>query len=186
MRFLILITNIKIMEWFIKKNSTLPKLRVKVIKDGRSDFRKQYSELSGSTVFFSMIDTETLVPKISTKDALVTSETDNNGIIQYYLEFQFTKQNTKKEGRYFGEFMIKNSDGVIFLPLTEKLYINVIDSFGLDESSFVDNYNIDYSCCGDNVRPTKLAKFLSTQNSFKLVTNQGFSATTKYIITLNT
>jgi len=36
------------------------------------------------------------------------------------------------------------------------------------------------------VRPDKLAKFLSTQNEMKLVTNQGFSATTKYIITLNT
>lgn len=174
------------MEWFIKKNSTLPKLKVKVIKDGRSDFHKQYSDLSGSTIFFSMIDAETSIPRISTKDAEVTSEIDENGLTQYYLEFQFTKQNTKKEGRYIGEFMIKNSDGVIFLPLTDKLYINVIESFGLDESNFVDNYNIDYSCCGDNVRPDKLAKFLSTQNEMKLVTNQGFSATTKYIITLNT
>lgn len=55
--------------------------------------------------------------------------------------------------------MIKNSDGVILLPINEKLYINVIDSFGLDESNFVDNYNIDYSCCGDNVRPEKLENF---------------------------
>lgn len=174
------------MEWFIKKNATLPKLRVKVIKDGRSDFHKQYDELSGSTLFFSMIDAETSIPKISTKNAQVITETSANGQIEYYLEFQFTKHNTKKEGRYIGEFMIKNSDGVILLPINEKLYINVIDSFGLDESNFVDNYNIDYSCCGDNVRPEKLAKFLSTQNEIKLVTNQGFSANTKYIITLNT
>jgi len=135
------------MEWFIKKNATLPTLKVKVNKDGRSDFEKGYSNLSESSVFFSMINTETQIPKISTKSATVVGEVNNEGDTEYYVYYQFTKRDTAKEGRFSAEFMIVSGDGVIYLPINDKLYVNILDSFAIDDVSFDDNYTISFPCC---------------------------------------
>ena len=62
-----------------------------------------------------------------------------------------TKRETGKEGRYAAEFTLRNSDGVIYLPINDKLYINVTESFSLDDSEFVDNYTVDYSCCPETL-----------------------------------
>jgi hypothetical protein len=174
------------MEWFIKKNATLPILKVKLSQNGRSDFMNTMSVLNDSQVYFSMIDVETNIPKISSVSATVESGLTEDGQIEYFTYYQFKKNQTKKTGRFSAQFMVKNSDGVLYLPSSNQLFINIIDSFSLDETGFDDNYVIEFPCCPDNVRPDKLTKYLSTQDSFKLVTNQGFSATTKYIITLNT
>ena len=174
------------MEWFIKKNATLPTLKVKVNKDGRSDFERGDTDLSESSVFFSMIDTETQIPKISSKHGSVISEVNNEGETEYYASYQFTKTETNKEGRYSAEFMLLNTDGVIYLPINEKLFINVTESFSLDDSEFVDNYTIDYSCCPETIRPNEIIKYLSNQDGYRLIANQDFLANTQYIITLNT
>ena len=47
------------MEFFIKKNATLPILKMQVVKDGRSDYNKMMSLIEESAIFFSMIDIET-------------------------------------------------------------------------------------------------------------------------------
>ena len=61
------------MEWFIKKNATLPVIKVKLSQNGRSDYMKTMSVLSESEVYFSMIDVETNIPKISSVLATVES-----------------------------------------------------------------------------------------------------------------
>jgi len=174
------------MEWFIKKNATLPKLTVKIVKDGRNTYGEFLNDLTESSVFFSMIDAETQIPKITSKSAEIVSELDIDGNTIHYVVYKFSKKDTNKTGRYQTEFLIKNSDGNTYLPLVDNLYINIIDSFSLDDTEFVDNYVIEFPCCGPNIRPETLTKYLSTEDGLKLVTNQGFSATTKYIITLNT
>ena len=135
------------MEWFIKKNATLPTLKVKVVKDGRSDFEKGSTDMLDSSVYFSMIDTVTQIPKISTKSATVVGEINNEGDTEYYVYYQFTKRDTNKEGRFSAEFMIVNSDGVIYLPINDKLYVNILDSFAIDDVDFEDNYTISFPCC---------------------------------------
>jgi len=174
------------MEWFIKKNATLPILKVKLSQNGRSDFMKTMSILSESEVYFSMTDTDTGIPKISSVSAVIESALTEDNQIEYYTYYKFKKNQTKKIGRFSAQFMVKNSDGILYLPSNDSLFINIIDSFSLDETNFDNNYVIEFPCCPDNVRPNKVAKFLSTQNSFNLVANQGFSANTQYIITLNT
>jgi hypothetical protein len=54
------------MEFFIKKNATLPLLKMAVVKDGRSDFNKMTSLIEESAIFFSMVDIDTGIPKIIT------------------------------------------------------------------------------------------------------------------------
>ena len=100
-----------------------------------------------SSVYFSMINTETQIPKISTKSATTVSEINNEGDTEYYAYYQFTKRDTNKEGRFSAEFMIINADGVIYLPINDKLYVNIIDSFASDDVQFKDNYTINFPCC---------------------------------------
>lgn len=135
------------MEWFIKKNATLPLLKVELSQNGRSDFMNNMSILSESEVYFSMTDAETGIPKISSVSATTESGLTEDGQIEYFVYYQFKKNQTKKLGRYYAEFMVKNSDGMLFIPITDKIYINVIDSFAIDDVGFSSNYEIEFPCC---------------------------------------
>lgn len=128
------------MEFNIKKKSTLPFIQVSVNKDGKSDYNYNKTNLSDSTIYFYMKDIETGTYKIA--KAVATYSSDDNSI--YY---QFSKKNTGNTGRYEGEFKIETSQGIIELPLKDKIYINVLDSFS--DSDF---------CCGpnQNINPTPI------------------------------
>jgi len=52
------------MEFYIKKNATLPVLKMQVVKDGRAGYQQLMEDLEVSTIFFTMIDVETGIPKI--------------------------------------------------------------------------------------------------------------------------
>ena len=135
------------MEWFIKKNATLPVLRVQLTQNGRSQYVNNMSMLGEPNVFFSMTDTETQIPKILTKPAVVTTGLTSSGNIEYYAHYQFTKRDTKKVGRFLAEFVVSNSDGVLYQPIVDQLYVNITDSFAIDDVEFKDNYTINFPCC---------------------------------------
>jgi hypothetical protein len=135
------------MEWFIKKNATLPVIKVKLSQNGRSDYMNTMSVLEDSDVYFSMVDEETGIPKITSVSATVESGLTEDGQIEYFTYYQFKKSQTKNVGRFSGEFMVKNTDGVLFMPISEKIYINVIDSFAIDDVGFSSNYEMDFPCC---------------------------------------
>lgn len=81
------------MEFFIKKNSTLPKLQVEVIKESRNGYNQLDSLISASTVTFSMYDVETGMYRIANSPATVKEKGDGSG---YVVSYQFTKKFTKK------------------------------------------------------------------------------------------
>jgi hypothetical protein len=109
------------MEFFIRKNATLPILSVNVLKDGRLGYHHKLN-LSSDTVTFSMKDVDNGTYKVLNGTCYYSN--DNQSV--YY---QFTKRNTSNLGRYEGEFNITTSQGLIILPLINKIYINIIDSF---------------------------------------------------------
>jgi hypothetical protein len=119
------------MEFFIKKNATLPLLKMQVVKDGRSDYSHFMDMIEVSSLFFSMVNIETGIEKILTKPAgfvekvFVNPDADP----EYYIYYQFTNFDTNMVGRYEGQFMLKNNDGVLILPIREKLFINVSESY---------------------------------------------------------
>ena len=119
------------MNFYIKKGADLPILKVEPIKDGRSDYKKFMEDLESSTILFSMVDSKSGVYKIANADAyLVAKETvEPTPIIEYYIYYQFKKRETNTPGRYKGEFLIRNEDGDLILPLREELTIIVLDSF---------------------------------------------------------
>ena len=110
------------MEFNIRKKATLPYLEVDLHKSGRLDYNLKNTNLSGSTIYLYMKNVETGTYKLA-KGVCVYSQ-ENNSI--YY---QFTKKNSSHIGRFEVEFRISNDQGEITLPLTEKIFVNVLESF---------------------------------------------------------
>ena len=119
------------MEFFIKKNATLPVLKMQVVKDGRSDYNNFMDLIETSSIIFSMVDVETGIPKIVSKKAGFVSKifVEPNTPTDYYIYYSFTKKDTNKVGRYEGQFMLKNEQGDLIVPIREQLFITVQDSF---------------------------------------------------------
>jgi hypothetical protein len=118
------------MEFYIKKNATLPVLKMQVVKDGRSGYMEFMDSLEISTIYFSMVDVETGIPKIvSAPCEIVGLILPDGATPEYYIYFKFTARDTNTPGRYQGQFLIKNEEGNLILPIRENLYINVQDSF---------------------------------------------------------
>jgi len=118
------------MEFYIKKNATLPVLKMQVVKDGRAGFQELMEDLEVSTIFFTMVDVETGIPKIVSAPCQIVSLILPEGApTEYYIYFKFTSRDTNTVGRYEGQFLIKNDEGNLILPIREQLYINVQESF---------------------------------------------------------
>jgi hypothetical protein len=118
------------MEFFIKKNATLPVLKMQVVKDGRAGYLELMQSLEVSSIYFSMVDVETGIPKIvSAPCEIVNLILPEGASPEYYIYFKFTKYDTDTVGRYQGQFLIKNDEGNLILPIREELYINIQDSF---------------------------------------------------------
>ena len=137
------------MEFFIKKKATLPLLKLQVVKDGRNDYDNFMKTIELSAIFFSMVDIETGVPKISSRPAGFVEKTfiDPNTSPEYYIYYQFTPKDTNKVGRYEGQFMLRNDDGVLILPIREKLFINIQESFIADDLPYESCYVSEFPCC---------------------------------------
>ena len=119
------------MEFYIKKNATLPVLKMQVVKDGRAGYLQLMEDLEVSTIFFSMIDVETGIPKIVSAPAEIVAliMAEDGAPTEYYIYFKFSSRDTNTPGRYQGQFLIKNADGNLIVPIREELYVNVEDSF---------------------------------------------------------
>ncbi len=119
------------MNFYIKKNSTLPVLTVEVIVDGGTDFRTTNDSFSSSTITFSMRDENTDIYKITDKSVTIKEKysTGDSPFKSYYLETQFTSRETNKVGSFIGEFKIDNNQGVEILPIENEIIISIIDSF---------------------------------------------------------
>jgi hypothetical protein len=137
------------MEFYIKKNATLPFLKVEICKDGRSDFNLNSFLDSNNPFYISLFDKTIDKILFSSKECFVTTEVSPfEGKTLYYLNYQFTNKDTIKEGRYEVQISAPSENGVIILPLQEKFYVNIIDSFAADNSSFSDLYSLNLPCCG--------------------------------------
>ena len=130
------------MEFNIKKNGTLPLLKMQVVDDGRGEFDSFMSFIETSSIYFSMIDIETGSYKIHLEPAGFVEKTqiEPNSKPEYYIYYKFPKKYTNKVGRYEGEFVLKNTDGTLVLPIREKLNINIIESTVSEE--FGDTYDL--------------------------------------------
>jgi hypothetical protein len=128
------------MDFTIKQNSELPILELKPYKG--KNFNELAEIIKNATVLFSMFD-EAGVYKIREKSAVVNVETKNNlqlnqensclEIIDFTIQYKFSKKDTSKAGKYRGEFKIifekYGEQKTIVIPLNYKLDIEIIPSF---------------------------------------------------------
>jgi len=118
------------MEFYIKQNANLPLLKMQVVKDGRAGYLELMQALELSTIYFSMIDVETGIPKIvSAPCSIVPLILPLGATPEYYVYYRFTERDTNTPGRYEGQFLIKNDEGNLILPIREQLFINIQESF---------------------------------------------------------
>jgi len=137
------------MEFTIGQNSSLPLLKLQVVKDGIEDYNSMMEFIERSSIFFSMIDTETGVPKVFTKVAGFVEKLgmDPNATPEYYVYYKFTTQDTKRIGRYEGQFVFINDTGTLVLPIREPLFINVVESYISNDLPYNNCYTLNYTCC---------------------------------------
>ena len=120
-------------EFYIKKDSLLPTLRMEIIEDGRHDYNKFHELIQNSNITFTMVNRETGVTKIAKAPAYIKAREDGGCVEQYVICYDWKKRDTKEEGNYLGEFNIefgelKNDDynyptGTLKMPIREDLLI---------------------------------------------------------------
>ena len=118
--------------FFIKKNSELPILQMKVINDGRNDYKKIFNNLENAAITFSMMNVESNRYKVFNKQALIIPVLDETcGETEYYIGYKFNKNETNMAGTFKGEFKIDFlDDGTsLIIPIYEDLFVNIADSF---------------------------------------------------------
>lgn len=123
------------MEFFIRKDSLEPVLKMQLIQDGRNDFRKFYQGLENAMLSFSMKKVDTGEYVILNKAAGIVQKTEIDPINdpEYYIYYRWQPTDVMEVGRYQGQFLIEFlTDGTqLVAPVREDLYINIQESFGI-------------------------------------------------------
>jgi hypothetical protein len=119
--------------FYIRKNSELPILKMKVNNDGRNDYKKIFDRLENAAVTFSMkeLGCTSCKYKIFNKQGLVIPVDSECGTKQeYYIGYKFSEKETNEEGAYQGEFKIDFLDDgcSLIVPIREDLIINILGS----------------------------------------------------------
>jgi hypothetical protein len=173
------------MEFFIKKNTNLPLLKMQIVKDGRQDYQSFMELIEKSSIVFSMQDIDTGTPKIISKRGGYVSKTfiDENTPTEYYIYYKFTKKDTNKAGRYEGQFLLRSEYGDLIVPIREKLYINVEDSYSVSETLFTENLVVNnqlpYPLGREYVKDERDMNYL-IENHFESVYKKNSNIKTKY------
>jgi len=121
------------MEFFINQNSTLPPLKMELINDGRNDFKKFFEKIQNATIKFSMYDVNNKVKLISNSPADIELKCESCDVggdeKEYYIVYNWRTKDTKKVGKFNGEFVIEFLDGTgkLIAPIRDKLFINVLE-----------------------------------------------------------
>jgi len=121
--------------FFIKKNSSLPKLKFTLSEFLMAKYSITDDMLENCAVTFSMQDSDTGVYKIANKaaDLLVNDNFEENPSDEKYnLVYKFSLHDTSRAGIYIGEFKLdflgENQCGTITLPNADKMTIVIKDS----------------------------------------------------------
>ena len=123
-------------EFYIKKDSVLPTLRMELIEDGRHDYNKFHELIQTANITFTMVNRETGVTKVAKMPAYIKARENGGCVEQYVICYDWRKHDTKEEGNYLGEFNIefgelKNDEydyptGNLRMPIREQLMITIL------------------------------------------------------------
>lgn len=120
----------------INKDATLPYLEIEPVNDGRNDFKKLYLAIQSADVTFTMTDMDSGIKQIANSKAYVVSYDDGGCEEKFKIQYRWKERDTKKSGRYYGQFKIRFNDdikmedvtfpkGDLIVPIAEELVINI-------------------------------------------------------------
>jgi hypothetical protein len=129
-------------DFFIKKDSTLPELKYPLIQHVREKYDITDDMLENVAITFSMIDADTGVYRIANVPASLVvnnNRPDYPDEVKYTLVYKFRLKDTRKTGRYLGEFKLdflgEGECGKITLPVNG--HVNIIISDSLTKTTVV-------------------------------------------------
>jgi hypothetical protein len=123
--------------FFIKKDSTLPELEYPLIQQIREKYNITDDMLENVAITFSMQDTSTGLYRIANVPAnlVVNKNRENLSYDEehYLLTYRFKLKDTRKAGRFLGEFKIdflgeNIGCGKLTLPVDSQINIIISDS----------------------------------------------------------
>ena len=122
--------------FYINSGSVLPILRMELIDDGRSDYRKISQALQNCTITFSMVNEDNGITKIANAPAYIKPIDNGSCVEEYLICYNWKPRDTNEAGNFKGQFniefnRIKNDDGTTYptgnliMPIREELRIVV-------------------------------------------------------------
>jgi hypothetical protein len=122
--------------FFIKKDSTLPELKYPLIQQVREKYNITDDMLENVAVTFSMIDAQTGLYRIANVPASLVINNDRLGKPseeKYTFIYKFKLKDTRKAGRFLGEFKIdflgeQIGCGKLTLPVENQINIVISDA----------------------------------------------------------
>lgn len=122
------------MEFYIRKGSSLPILKMKMIDDGKNDKDIINEMIENSSIYFNMFDYKSNLPVILNQPCklAIRREKYNQELNEYSILYQFKDDETSKIGKYEATFTIEfldtnlNATSKLIVPIKEKLFINII------------------------------------------------------------
>lgn len=132
-----------ISNFFIKKDSTLPELKYPLIQQVREQYDISDDMLENVAVTFSMIDADSGLYRIANVPAnlVICKDRASNPDEEYYtLSYRFKLKDTRKAGRFLGEFKIdflgeNIGCGKLTLPVNGQ--INILVSDGITKTTVI-------------------------------------------------
>ena len=123
--------------FYIKQGSTLPRLVMELIEDGRHDFNKFHECIQAADITFTMVNIDTNVTKVAKGKAYIKLRENDDCTEQYAICYDWKAHDTKEAGSYKGTFEItfnsniKNDSyaypsGVLIAPIREELLITIL------------------------------------------------------------
>lgn len=96
-------------EFYIRKGSLNPVLRMELFQDGRYDFKRSLIDnaLQDAVVTFTMVDSETGLLKIAEAPAEIVIAKPEGCEEKFLLQYKWTERDVRKEGIFNGWFEIK-------------------------------------------------------------------------------
>ena len=124
---------------YINQYSTLPKLRIELINDGRYDYGKSYifnNAIQNADVTFTMRNVKDDTLKISKAPCSIILVDQDSCDERYIIEYEWKKRDTNEKGEFIGRFDINFKDGIkeegikydkgnLIVPIYEELCIMV-------------------------------------------------------------
>ncbi len=122
--------------FFLKKDSTLPHLRLSLIDDGRNTFRHFNESIQNADVRFTMTNIDTNVKKVSNAPCEIRLADKDTCDEEYVICYEWKKRDTNESGSFEGVFEIDFKDGVksndtvqpkglLNMPIRERLLITI-------------------------------------------------------------